>query len=107
MKVLSQQNMAVELDLSQRHYGRIENGQVDINYSLLCKIADALGVKLQHLIGMDEMLIFNNINQHLQNGQFIAYNATEVENITKLYERLATEKDEHIVSLKNLPIRKK
>lgn len=102
LKGLSQQNVATELNLSQRHYGRIENGQVDVNYSLLCKLASILGVTVQNLTGMEEMLISDNINQSENDGHFIAYNATDIEAVTKLYDKIIQEKDEHINSLKQL-----
>ena len=102
IKGLSQQNMSDDLGISQRHYGRIEKGEVDVNYSILCKIAKILDVKIVHLIGMDEMLIFNNYNQPQKDGHFTAYNGTEIDSISKLYERIIKEKDTIIFSLNDL-----
>lgn len=107
VKGFSQQNIADELGLSQRHYGRIEKGEVDITYTVICKIAEILNVKIQHLIGMDEMFIFNNYNQPQKDGHFTAYNATEIENISKLYERIINEKDNSIRLLQDLLENKK
>lgn len=100
IKGFSQQNMADELNLSQRHYGRIEAGAVDISFSLICKIADILGVKVNSLIGLEEVNIFNSYNQPQKVGHFNAYNSTDIEDVTKLYERLIKEKDELIKSYK-------
>lgn len=102
IKGFSQQNMADELNLSQRHYGRIEAGDVDIAYSLLCKIADVLGVKVNSFIELSEANIFSNYNQQQKDGHFNRYNFTDVENVTKLYERLIKDKDELIKSYKLL-----
>ncbi len=106
VKGLSQQNIADELKISQRHYGRIEKGDVDLTFSVMCKIAEILNVKIQHLIGMEEMLIFNNYNQPQKDGHFTAYNATEIDNISKLYERIITEKDISIKLLEQLIAKK-
>lgn len=101
MRGFSQQNMAEELNMSQRHYGRIENGSVDITYSLLCKIGSILEIKLHHLISMDEAFPFDNANE-LPKNPISSFNTNEMQNIIKLYERLLKEKDAHIDSLKVL-----
>ncbi|MFO0322580.1 MAG: helix-turn-helix domain-containing protein [Bacteroidota bacterium] len=95
-KGLSQQNIADELKIAQRHYGRIENGKVDVSYSMLCKIASVLDTKLQILLGLEEVMVFNNYNNHQKNGQFVANNATDLDKVTQLYERLLKEKDARI-----------
>ncbi len=108
VKGLSQENMADELKMSQRHYGRIERGEIDITYSMLCKIAEILNVKPNHLMGMEDMLIFNNYTQHQKGGQLLAYNATDVEKVTNLYERMLKEKEDVIQILKkSIPAIKK
>ena len=99
-KGLSQQNVADELKITQRHVGRIENGMVDVSFSLLCSYAKLLDVKLQVLLGLEELQVFNNYNQNQQNGQFIANNATDLDKVTALYERLLKEKDE-VIAMKN------
>ena len=96
IKGFSQQNMADELGVSQRHYGRIEKAGVNVTYSTICKIADILGVKLNHLIGMEELLIFNNYNQHQKDGHFTAYNGTEIKAVVDLYERMIKDKQKII-----------
>jgi transcriptional regulator with XRE-family HTH domain len=98
---LSQENMAMELGITQKHYSRIERGEVDISYRMLCKIADILKVKVQHLIGMEDMMIFNTWSES-QKGNYYVYNATEIDKVQELYNLLLKEKDETIASLKNL-----
>ncbi len=39
------------------------------------------------------MFVLNNYNQPQKDGHFKAYNATEIEHITKLYGRLLQKKD--------------
>ncbi len=106
-KGLSQQNLADELSITQRHIGRIENGDVDISITLLYKIAKALDVKVQLLLGLEEMQVFNNFNQNQQTGHFVANNQTDVEKITQLYERLLAEKETVIKHLQAIPVKKK
>jgi DNA-binding XRE family transcriptional regulator len=42
---LTQQNMADELSITQKHYSRIEQGQVDISISMAEKIAGIFDMK--------------------------------------------------------------
>ncbi len=94
---LTQQNIADELNISQKHYSRIELGQVDISVSMLKKIAEILNIKIQNLFGIEDVNFFNSINNnHQKGGQLQAYLQTDVEQIKGLYERLLKEKDEKI-----------
>lgn len=94
---LTQQNIADELKISQKHYSRIELGQVDISLSTLEKIAGIFNLKVQNLFGMEDVNIFNSVNNnHQKGGQLQAYLQTEIEQVQALYERLLKEKDEKI-----------
>lgn len=42
---ISQEQMAEVLETTRQRYSRIENGQVDISYTMIKKIADYLGVQ--------------------------------------------------------------
>lgn len=64
----TQKYMAEQVEISQPHYSRIENGQ-DFSYSQLEKIADVLDIKVQDLISFEPAQYFNNV----QNSQ-IGYN---------------------------------
>lgn len=90
--------MVLELGITQRHYSRIERGEVDISWTTICKIADILKVTPQHLIGLKDLMIFNTIS-HQKGGNFNAYVATEIEHVRILYEKLLKEKDEIIKKL--------
>lgn len=93
---LTQQNIADELNISQKHYSRIELGQVDISLSTLEKIAAIFSIKIQNLFDMEDAIFFNSINNYQKGDQFQAYLQTEIEQIKELYERLLKEKDEKI-----------
>ncbi len=97
---LSQDNMAKILSITQKHYSKIENGQVDISISMLFKIADALQIKVSVLIGLDDMPIFNNISNNQQGGDANnTINYSNIDTIRELYERLLMEKDKTIAVL--------
>ncbi len=99
---LTQQNVADELKISQKHYSRIELGQVDISLSMLEKIAGIFNIKVQNLFGMEDVNIFNSVNNnHQKGGQLQAYLQTEIEQVQALYERLLREKDEKIDMLQS------
>lgn len=53
---LTQQNVADELKISQKHYSRIELGQVDISLSMLEKIARIFNIKVQNLFGAEDVI---------------------------------------------------
>lgn len=93
MKGYSQENMAEELEMTQRNYGRIENGNTDLTVFMLYKICDVLGVDVSVIMNLRENLIMNNINHNQHNGHITYYNATEVKHIQELYERLLKEKE--------------
>lgn len=93
---LTQQNVADELNISQKHYSRIELGQVDISLSTLEKIAEILSIKIQHLFGVEDAIFFNSTNNNQKNTEFQVYLQTETKQIKELYERLLKEKDEKI-----------
>lgn len=101
-KGLSQQNMADILKISQKHYSRIETENVDISLSMIYKISEALEVKPQILFGLDDSKIFNSFTTNQQGGNFNAYNATEINQVQILYERLLEEKDKQIEILQKL-----
>lgn len=78
-------------------------GHVDISVSTLEKIAKIFNVKVQNLFGLEEVNIFNSVNNnHQKGGQLQAYLQTEIDQVQALYERLLKEKDEKIDLLKLL-----
>lgn len=92
MKGFTQQNMADELGMTQRHYGRIENGEVDITLSQLYKICEVLNVDVSVVLNLREPLIMNNIN-HQENKKSNLYFSTDIKNIQELYERMLQDKE--------------
>ncbi|MBZ4647634.1 MAG: hypothetical protein JG777_3123 [Clostridia bacterium] len=51
---ISQEQMAKVLDTTRQRYSRIENGQVDISFVMIKKIADFLGVSTSEITSVEE-----------------------------------------------------
>ncbi|MFK5968941.1 MAG: helix-turn-helix transcriptional regulator [Candidatus Marithrix sp.] len=57
----SQDKIAEKLQMTINGYAKIEQGKVDINLSRLKQISEALGIKLEQLVGLNETNVFNFI----------------------------------------------
>lgn len=53
VKGLSQKEIALSCKMDQAHYSRIENGKTDPSFSIVVRIAKALGVELHELFNVD------------------------------------------------------
>ena len=60
LKGFSQEFMSKKLDISQRQYSRIENGETEVTVTRLQDISTLLDVTPQQLLGFDEKFIFKN-----------------------------------------------
>lgn len=99
---LTQQNVADELGISQKHYSRIELGQVDISLSMLSNIAGIFNINIQNLFGMEDVDCLNSINNGCQKGgQLKEYSQADVKQIKELYERILEEKEKKIKLLRS------
>ena len=98
----SQQYIADELGITQKHYSQIESGKVDISLSMLLRIAELLNITPTALLGISEERIFNNINNIKDFTTFSQHNAVDVNEIKQLYERLLLEKDKIIQQQKEM-----
>ncbi len=61
-KGLSQKELAGSINMAQAQYSRIENGKTDPSFSVVVKIAEALGLSLSDFFRADD--IFNDANSH-------------------------------------------
>ena len=59
-KGLSQKELAISCKMDQSHYSRVENGKTDPSFSIVVRIAKALGVELHELFRADE--IFKDVD---------------------------------------------
>ena len=99
LKGFSQQALAESIGLSQKQLSRIETNQVSPTFDTLEKICEALGITLKNLLQFNEDLIFNNVVETQNGGEFIAYNNTDIKQIENLYKQLLAEKDKIISML--------
>lgn len=53
-KGLSQQNIADDLEITVSSYSKMERGEIDLKYSRIVQIANALKVSVFEIIGSDE-----------------------------------------------------
>lgn len=58
LKGYSQEFMALELEISQRNYSRIENNELELHLNRLEKICKILDVSPQEILDFDAHLIF-------------------------------------------------
>ena len=95
IKNLSRAEMAANLNLSERGYGKLENGEVQINLQKLEEIANVLEIDPIKLLQFEEGMIFkkcNNNSSLVNNGTINSANL----------EELIKAKDAQIESLKEI-----
>lgn len=56
------------MEMSQRQYQRIENGEVELNMSKLDEICKLLEITLEQLLGFEEQFIFNHCSNNTNVG---------------------------------------
>ncbi|TAN51983.1 MAG: XRE family transcriptional regulator [Methylococcaceae bacterium] len=98
----SQEEMAENLGYSANGYAKIERGETDIKVDKLEKIAEAIGVDLQQLLGLNEKNIFNVIENFTQSSQSGNIYLTETQCAHELEKALLLlqERDKEIENLK-------
>ena len=106
----TQEYVAGKAELSTKWYGKIENDEADVSFSVLDKIANALEVSVVDIITLKDGSVFNNYHQK---GNYIAQNysdLTEKEQIKQLYEGRLEEKEtkhEKIIQMYNDRLKEK
>jgi transcriptional regulator with XRE-family HTH domain len=85
LKNLTQSHLADELGVTQSTYSKMEQGEIEVPYSRLEKIAELLSMKPEDVIAFNESMVFNVM--HNQTGQgFVLNNNIVTESERKLYE---------------------
>lgn len=103
LKDLTQEFMASELGLNQSAYSKIESGTSDVAYSKLEKIASVFGMKVEDIVGFNEQMVFNVMNnQNGQNGLVINNNTPASDSDINLYEKQIDSLKEEINYLKSV-----
>lgn len=85
LKNLTQSHLADELGVTQSTYSKMEQGEIEVPYSRLEKIAELLGMKPEDVIAFNESMVFNVMNNQTGQG-FVINNNIVTESERKLYE---------------------
>ena len=97
---LKREYIAELLGVSVKTYSRLETDEVSPTLERLSEIADCLSVSVSEILDFDSKTVFNNVT-HNQQGEYVAYNATEIKQVQDLYKRLLSEKEAVISALQS------
>lgn len=98
-KGISQEAMAMAMNVSQSQYQRLESGDYDFRLSKLDELCKILEVDFATLLGSDENFIVQNCTNGIGKAKNVN-TCSELGQIKELYERLLSEKDAQIALLK-------
>ncbi len=105
-KNISQEKMALELDLTQSNYGRLEKDDRRLTVPKVLKISEVLNVSVSYLFNEQTSKVIhqnNNENPNAYNVENLYQNNKEItDKLIEQYEARLKEKDELILSLKNI-----
>ena len=86
IRKISQEQMAELLDTTRQRYSRLENGQVDISYVIIKKIADYFGVPTKEITiaeqGKKELLTFF---REKNTGEDVVGSVAKIEKILRVF----------------------
>lgn len=103
-KKLTQEYMAINLDISQRAYSSIESGKTPLTIERLYDISKLLDTSVSEILDLDNGYAYHNNfnNSGIKNsGSLINFNQNDLEEIKLLYERIIKTKDEEINFLRS------
>jgi transcriptional regulator with XRE-family HTH domain len=100
LKNFTQSHIASELGITQSAYSKIEQGETEVSYSKLSKIAEVLGMAPEEIMTFNEQMIFNVM--HNQTGNGFVVNKGFTENERKLYEDQINQLKEEVSYLKKV-----
>ncbi len=86
LKGWTQENMALDLEMSQTGYGRIERGETDISLSKIESIAKVLGLTIYDIIDFEEKYFFNISNVNGSDTGVIHKTENDFDRERKLYK---------------------
>jgi transcriptional regulator with XRE-family HTH domain len=99
-----QEFVAEQLNISQRAYSSIENGESKLSVNRMIDLAHILDITVEEILAdYMESTITNNFNNDAEGNQgSLIVNNTNVEELITLYEKIIKSKDEEIAFLRNL-----
>jgi transcriptional regulator with XRE-family HTH domain len=100
LKNFTQSHIACELGITQSAYSKMEQGETEISYSKISKIAEVLGISPEEIMTFNEQMIFNVM--HNQTGNGFVVNKGISDNEKKLYEDQIAQLKEEVSYLKKV-----
>jgi transcriptional regulator with XRE-family HTH domain len=100
LKNFTQSHIASELGITQSAYSKMEQGETEVSYSKLTKIAEILGIAPEEIMTFNEQMIFNVM--HNQTGNGFVVNKGISDNEKKLYEDQINQLKEEVNYLKKV-----
>jgi transcriptional regulator with XRE-family HTH domain len=100
-KGFSHENMALEMNISQVSYSKLENGITKLTVERLFRIAEILEVDICVLLGIEQKYLLNETNKDNSTGYLQQIDNFYQEN-KEVYEKLIQTKDEQITFLKEM-----
>ena len=97
----SQEYMAVQLDISQRQYQRLETGAQELSLTKLEAICTALNTTVDNLLGFDEKYVIENCTNSGSGSGVTVYNNMPEKLIGQLQDQIEHLKEE-VNFLRNL-----
>lgn len=97
-KNITQEYIATELGITRQTYMLIENGQSDVKFESIKKIAVLLDVSVNDIISYDDKMVLNNCTNSHFGYNYQAFSNDEKE----LYLKLLSEKDLRITQYETL-----
>jgi transcriptional regulator with XRE-family HTH domain len=100
LKNFTQSHMATELGITQSAYSKIEQGETEITYAKMSKIAEVLGISPEDIAAFNEQMIFNVMHNQTGNGFVIQKGISDKER--ELYEKQISILMEELTYLKSV-----
>jgi len=100
LKNFTQSHIASELGITQSAYSKMEQGETEISYTKISKIAEVLGISPEEIMTFNEQMIFNVM--HNQTGNGFVVNKGISDNEKKLYEDQIAQLKEEVSYLKKV-----
>lgn len=102
LKGFSQQYIAHKLHISQNSYSKIERGETKVTMTKLLEICEALEIDINLLYNFDPLHEFRNLTKKEEMPGWFSRIFCTLDNVTRLYEEIITEKNERIRQLEDI-----
>lgn len=105
MHGLSQDDFALKMNKTKSQIGRIERDEVKVDFDVVEKASQVLGISIEDIINYDEARTINMMHNKIQNGNF--YQQSEMadsQNLVSNLQFVISSQQKHIEKQDNLII---